>query len=296
MHNTSAVLVGGLGAAIAWGLGDYFSARAAKRSGPILAAVAIHMIEVPLFFIPFIFLVQSWQGTLSLTGMAYAAVAGVLIALAGVYFYRGLKSGPVSLVSPLSSLYPLVTTMLAIVAFGAVLSLPQLIGVVLIVLGVVLATGLAQIKMHKPKIRKGPMNALRAAVLWGFGYALLAQGVARLGWQVAIAIEFLVMALTFITIAPYVHGRETIRMRKVIKLFSNKYVFLAAVGAVFGLVVFSFGLSHDKSSGALVTALSATYPLVTVFLALSRLKEKVQLVPLAGAFVGVAGVIILSLY
>ena len=82
--------------------------------------------------------------------------------------------------------------------------------------------------------------------------------------------------------------------KKTFSLMSGKIVLLVAIVQLFGLVVFDFGLTK-ASSTAVITAISASYPALTVFLALKHFDEKQTIAALAGAFVTVAGVVILSL-
>ncbi len=295
MHDTTAVLLGGLGAAISWGIADYFSARAAKNIGPTLAAVADNLLGALVFILIYIVFLAGSAGTLVGPGVWYSVSAGIVLALATLAFFHGLERGPVSIVSPLSSLYPLITTILAVLVFNASLSPLQTGGIVLIVAGVLAATGLMNTKKSERKIDKGLQYALLAALLWGVAFSLLAHGIAKQGWQAATVVEYACIALTFIAIIPFAKGSETVNSRTITRAFTNKYVFGSAVIAMIGVIAINFGLSKDPSSGAVVAALSATYPLLTVFLALRHMKEEIQLVPLAGALVGIAGVVILSL-
>lgn len=54
-------------------------------------------------------------------------------------------------------------------------------------------------------------------------------------------------------------------------------------------------LLPEDRAGAVVTAISAWDPILTIFLALKYFDERVKILPLAGAFVGIIGVVVLSL-
>jgi drug/metabolite transporter (DMT)-like permease len=56
----------------------------------------------------------------------------------------------------------------------------------------------------------------------------------------------------------------------------------------------NLGLANESASGAIVTALSGCYPVLTVFLALRHFKEEFKLIPLAGGLVSVVGAIMIS--
>lgn len=121
MSNALIILLGGIGASVSWGISDYFSAHSAKKIGPMLASAAVNAGGALLFIaIYFIFYKNHTIGDVS--GVILSVAAGITLALGDMAFFKGLKKGPVSIVSPLSSLYPLVTTVMAIVAFSAIIS------------------------------------------------------------------------------------------------------------------------------------------------------------------------------
>ena len=65
---------------------------------------------------------------------------------------------------------------------------------------------------------------------------------------------------------------------------------------IVGAVTLNVGLAKSVASGgAIVTALSACYPVLTMFLALKNLIDERRLLPLTGAVLGVVGVVILAL-
>jgi transporter family protein len=75
----------------------------------------------------------------STAGIGYAVTGlGFLAAAGNLCFFGALAAGPVSLVSPAISVYPLVTVCLAIFLLRERISLPQACGIVMAVAGLVL--------------------------------------------------------------------------------------------------------------------------------------------------------------
>ena len=210
-------------------------------------------------------------------------------------FYKGLEAGPISIVSPLGSLYPLITTLLAVLVFGATLSAGQVVGIAMVIAGVLIAAGILNTTKKERRLHDGPRYALWAALFWGISFTLQAQAVIGLGWQMATLISYVMLTVTYVVITPFIKGNEAFTREALQHAVKSKYIIGATVFGMTGFLALNLGISKDVSSGAVVAALSATYPLITVFLALHRLKEAVQPVPLAGAFLGVAGVIVLSI-
>lgn len=294
MTDASIILICGLGSALAWGISDYLAALSAKKVGPTLASAVMNVLSALLFGLVFLIFFRN-QALNNVAGILYAITAGITLSLGSFAFFRGLEKGPVSIVSPLSSLYPLITTLLAIVVFNATLSLVQVIGMALIMIGIFGSSGLLNTKKAERKVTTGPKFGLLTALFWGIGYALLTQAINRLGWQTASMIEFLLIGITFITLASFLKNNEVISYETVRQAVKNKFIIGASIIQLIGVLALSYGLSKEIHSGAIVVALSACYPILTVFLALKNMKEQVVLTPLLCAFIGIIGVITLAL-
>jgi len=295
MDTTLIVILLGLISAIFWGVADFFSAKASKTQGPLTAALLVNMVGAIVFFGVYgIFLRPAF--TLSLDGFLFAAASGVMLTVGLIAFFKALNIGPVSLVSPISSAYPIVTTLLALTVFGAYLSLIQIIGIGLVVVGILLAAELVSISQPLKKISTGPAWALVTVVGWGIAFGLLAQAIDRLGWEVASLIELIFVLLSLVAIVPFIKGNESISVKTLGKKIRNKYILGAGVIQLGGVFALNIGLSVDTvSGGAILIAISACYPILTIFLALRHFKESVKVVPLVGAVIGITGVVVLSL-
>lgn len=285
----------GLTAALSWGVSDFFAARSAKSVGPVLASVLVNVLGSLLFAITYVIVLRP-QVSQSLRGDLYAAASGVFLGTGAASFFIGLEAGPVSIVSPLTSTYPLVTTGLALALFHAHLSALEVAGIVLTVLGILVASGLLTLKRSERKLGRGPAFALLAAFTWGIGYVFLAQAMRYLNWEFASLVEFTSVSVMLVTLVPFIKGKEIVSARTIAKGLTSRFVIGAAVIQLLGVIALNLGIAKSTaSSGAVVTAISACYPILTIFLALKKFDERVRLLPLAGAMVGVVGVVVLSL-
>lgn len=285
----------GLAAGFGWGVSGFFDAKASRTAGPLLASLLINSIVAVGYAAMYLLFFRSGHH-MQAAGVYYAIASGVVITLGALSYFRGLARGPVALVSPLSAAYPLVTTVVAFVIFGARLSGTQTIAIYMIMAGVMAASGLLTTKgIATRKLQKGPLLGLGAAIFWGLGYAFAAQAIARLGWQLASLIEFAAMAAAFALFIPMIKTSETITWPHIVAGCKNTYILLAGGISLGAAVSLNIGLSREHSSGAIVAALSACYPVLTVFLARRSFNEAVAVVPFVGAFVSIGGVIVLSL-
>lgn len=292
MQGSGLVVLLGLAAAISWGILDYAAARSAKIAGPLRASYLAYVIGSLLYVIfYFVFLQAEAQFDPSVLWYAVGAAAINVCGLAALY--RGLAIGPVSIVSPVSSFFPLITTLVLVLVFGNTLSPIQIVGIVFVVVGGVVAAGLFN-TTSRSKLGKGPLFGLAAAGFWGIGFALLSQSIAALGWQLATLLQVSIGAVAYTAMLPLLKGKEKIFVRSSLKLLKNKFIIGAAVFSTGGLLLLNFAVGQSQNLAPVAIAISGCYPIIAVVLALFKLKEKLRPVPLIGAAVGIAGVVILT--
>lgn len=278
----------GLLAAVSWGTADFFAARASKEESGEITALAVSIVGAVAFTIFYIF--NHGSEAWSHTGIGYALAAGIFMGLGLLFFYRGLEVGPVSVVSPVGSAYPLVTTLLVLTVLGGHLSGLQIFGILLVVAGIIAASGIGEAKPGERRLTRGVVLALITFVLWGIAFAFLGQAVNAIGWQKTTLVDIWLELIAIGMAVPLLGTKVTLKGLSVV---GDKFIAGAALIQLFGLVVFDYGLTRSSSS-AVITAISASYPALTIFLALRHFKEKQTIIALTGGFVTVAGVVILS--
>jgi drug/metabolite transporter (DMT)-like permease len=288
------VILFGLLAAIAWGISDFLIGKSSKSLGPIKGALLVNIAGALVYSLAFIVFLHR-NATFTTEGILYVLAAGVFFGLAQATFFKAMYLGPVGLVSSISSVYPLITLLISVVFFAAQLSLQQTMGVVLVVAGVVMASGIANSKIATTRVGKGPILALIPILGWGVGWVLVAQAVSKMSWESVLLIELCMTMVTLIVLTPLVKGKERISIRDMRTGWSMSVVWGAAIIQTLGILAVYLGIDQVPDGAAIVVALSACYPLLTIFLALRHLGEKIALIPLLGGFLGVAGIVILSL-
>lgn len=289
--NPLVLVLYGIGAAMAWGSADYLAAHAAKRNSPNAATLGVSTIGTLLFTLLFLF--NHGTGHWNISGVLYAIVAGISLELGLLVFFKGLNIGPVNLVSPISSAYPLVSTAIIVFAFGGSLKPIEIIGIAVVVSGIAIASGLFNTKKSDRNLNPGIAYALLTVPIWGIAYACMGKAVESLGWQKATLINFYAGLAILSVILPLIAGKQFWRTING-SLLKDKYVIAAAAAQSLGGVIFSIGLAHTRSSAVLI-AVSASYPALTIYLAIKGLKEKVAVFSLIGASTTVVGIIMLSL-
>ena len=173
----------GLGAALLWGLADYFAAVASRRRGALRVVLGFHLAAL----VPLTALVLATNGLarVSLTQVAVLVGVGAFGWVSYLAFYGALAIGPISVLSPIVSGYAAVTVLLAVVIAGDRLSAVQAGAVATTIAGAMVASAdvraIARAKLER-RSALGFLLALAAMALLGafvFGVSYYRQ---RVGW------------------------------------------------------------------------------------------------------------------
>jgi drug/metabolite transporter (DMT)-like permease len=282
-------------AAVAYGLSDFWAARATRSLGPITAAFLVNLVVLAAVMAAYVAVPDPGEHATTSATLVRTIGASVLIALGLLAFFKALALGPVSLVSPISSAYPLVTTLMAVFVFHHSLPQGKLLGIVLATTGVMVASGLLQKPARGAHVHgAGPAMALLTALCWGAGYGLIARSLETMSWQLATLIEIAVIVALSGALLVFSDDKGGLRSVSAWRRLGDPWIVGAGLLQAVALAALNLGLSLD-SSAAVVAALSASYPLLTMALACLHFNERPGVISLCGALVGVGGVVLLSL-
>ena len=176
----------GLTAAFSWGLADYFAAITSRQTGSFRVVLGFHLVAMVLLAG---LLVVTGEGVsdVSTGDLAWLAFVGLLGGVSYLAFYRALAIGPISIVSPIVSAYAAVTVVCAVLIGGERLGGGETVAIVVVMLGVVLASSdLAQMRQLERIALLGILLALATAVVIGAFVYGVAYFSADYGWLVPI--------------------------------------------------------------------------------------------------------------
>jgi drug/metabolite transporter (DMT)-like permease len=285
----------GIFAAISWAVADIFIAKSTRTIRPVLAAALVNLIGA-LFFAVYYALFMRHPVPPDLMGILWSSLAGFCIALASVFFFIALHKGPIGIVSALSSTYPAVTLALALSFFDAMINSRQILGFLMVIVGVVATAGLhSNSNPREPGEKSGTLTALMAALLWGIGYAFLAEGVSILGWEAASAVQFGVLAFCCLLFVALICIRNRQNAFLVKACLKNRFILGAAITQQTGAILLNIGLSSDSTGGSIIVALSACYPVLTAIMAFFVFRERILTAVLLAGALAIAGIVVLSL-
>lgn len=277
-------MIFGLGAAIGWGLADLFAAFSGRRIG---AAATVVLAQVASGLVIGVIVLVSGEDLAGLGRVAgWLLPVAIVTAVAYLTLYRALELGPIALVSPLLASYAVFPVVLAVILLEESLGGVQLVGVAVTIGGAVLTS--ADIRAIRAGTRE-PVPALpwavASTVLFGIAAYAVAWASQEAGWlpslwlvRTSTAALFLLGAAVALAI-----GRRS----RAPALGVRALLLCAALGVVDLTGTMAYSRGAEVGLVSIVSAVSATYPLIPVFGGIALLGER----PAPNQYVGVVLVI-----
>jgi drug/metabolite transporter (DMT)-like permease len=280
-----------------WGSSDFISRQSSRKIGSYLSTLYVNAFG---FVMVLIYAVAS--GSLDLAKVAANPEVLALNAIVGVFtfggllsLYRGYLSGIMSVVSPVAGAYPAVTILLGFVILGTTVSLPVGLGIAVIFVGM----GLAGVKLSDLRSPEAHGKRFSAGLDYGL-LTFLLFGVAFFGLAIS------AQAFGFIIPILVLRGTAAVTSFALLKPMKQKLVFpvgrtLALVTAM-SLLDTSAYLIYNYSSllGAhvlpVVVTISGQFSVVTILLARTFYREKLEPVQYLGVAAILVGIAVISYF
>ena len=234
-------------------------------------------------------------GTHKRLGLFWGFVSGLIAAAGNILFYLALEAGAETAIAvPLTNVYPLVTIVLAYFWFKERLNWMQAAGMLIAVVAIILLSGEAR-NIGSPlaiikRISLTPwmLYSLGAMVCWGVFSAT--QKVSTN--HVSAEMSYLAWCAAFIPIAGWIVATKPLNWAMSPAMIWSGL----AAGALnsFGVIA-AFAAYRCQGKAAIVTPLAAAVqPIVTLFLALLFLGERVGLLESVGIALAIIAAVALS--
>ncbi len=281
-------MIYGLGAAFGWGTADLGAAFLSRRIGAFTAVVIAQTAGLVAIVALFAVVRPAWRATG--TDVSLLAGNGVLVAAAYVSHYRALEIGPVALVTPIVAAYAIMPIALAVLLLGERLTGPLLAGSIVTIAGVVL-TSTDPRQLGRTAVRNGRTGipyAFASTLLFGVATFVMARAAQRMGWLPAIAVARVFTILALLPVA-------AVRRERLLGAGGGALAGGAAIGLVDAIGIASFLRGAEVGLVSLVTAVSATYPLVPAIGGVTLLGERPAISQGAGIVLVIGGLALLGL-
>ena len=285
-------MIFGLGAAIGWGLADLFAAFSGRRIGSWATVVLAQFAASVLMTIVLLAVRPSWNGFSDV--LPVLAVNTIFIVVAYLTLYRALEIGRIAVISPVLASYAVIPVLLAVVLLDESLSGVQITGIAITILGAILtSTDLRALREGTHTMPKGLPWAFASVVLFGVATYTIGWASQRTDPVPVLWFERVTAAAVFGL------GALVFRFRRGFAL-TQRPLPVAAVGLAFALGSVDVGGTLSYAYGAsvglvsIVTAVSATYPLIPVFGGIKLFGEWPSGTQYAGVAMVVAGLLLLG--
>lgn len=278
----------GLGAALSWGVADYFAALASRQIGALRVVLGFHVVALVLLGV--LGLATGELGAVTWSQIPFFVAIGAVGWLSYLTFYAALAIGPISVVSPIVSGYAVVTVLLAVVISGERLDSAAILAVIVTFAGVFLsATDVRQLRgvTHERQAARGLLLAIiTMALIGGFVFGV-AERHQTLGWLAPIF-----LARGFATLFVLAHSvRQGLRWPRSSPRLAGTVALIGVVDTA-GYVCFNVGAEHAAT--AIVAAASSPYALVPIAAGVLLLHERPSRTQRAGVALVIAGLVLLG--
>jgi uncharacterized membrane protein len=259
-----------------WGVWGIVSGLVSREVSPLVVQVISTLGTVPAALL--LFLSPDWkQGTNIKLGMLFAALTGLSGTAGNLCLLRALSlRGPVSVVLPVSGMFPLVTALLAMLLLRERLNRIQAVGFVVALAAIYL------VGFEAPGVPPAePMSGFRVEalttqwMLWTF-IALAIWGVSAFLQKIATfycsnELCTIVFSLTALPIAGAI---VVLAPELSFKLSGKAWLLSLLFGALIGVGALITFASYRWGKASVVTPIIGLYPALTVLLAVPLLKEQ----------------------
>ena len=273
----------GLAAALCWGTSDFVAKITAERIGALRTSLFLQYIgSLLLLAITIQDISRLWQFP---TATYFTLGLGAINALASYSLFKGFEVGQLTVISPVASSYPALSTILAVLLLNEHVSSIRFTAILAILIGIVLVsiqhTGR---KIDKRQLAAGVGYAMVAFFAMGFMFFALKLIVGNLG-------AFLPVLLVRLMSATVLTGAVILNSRSPRRNWSSCLPILLVIGIVDTIGNITYNLGILGGTVSVVSTISGLFSAVSVILGFVVLKERLtphQVLGLLTILVGVS--------
>jgi drug/metabolite transporter (DMT)-like permease len=269
-----------LASSVSWGLADFLGGLNSRRMA-VASVLLVSQTTGAVMLLPLAMLHAPPPNDFGNIAFAVAGSASGLVGIAGLY--RGMTVGSLSIVAPISATGVVVPLLFGL-ARGERTSTLQAVGIVLALIGVVLASRSTD-SSGSGRLASGVGFALLAALGFGGFFVLLHEAATYdVFWAAAIqrVTGMCIMLLIVLT------------RRAPLGISLARLPALAAVGVLDTTANVLYGYASISGLVSLAAMLASLFPVVTVILARLVLSERLSRTQSTGVVVALAGVVCIA--
>jgi drug/metabolite transporter (DMT)-like permease len=282
-------IIFGLLVMVSWGVSDFMQALSAKKIGTMKALFLVNAAELLLTLPFFVYYFQAGTLVFKLDHLIYYGLFAFFELFAFYNLMKALEIGEVSIASPISATYPLVTVILSVIILHEELAILKAAAIIIILCGIFLISGdIKEIKkFHKVN---GVKEAIISMLCFGINFFIAGVMVKTID-PISVFI-FSILVSQPVIIVYSLMNKGMIRKDDAVNM---KYILFGVIGGFIYTVawlMFNLGMSTELIS--IVSTISALFPAITVMLALFFLKEKLVMSQKVGIVTILVGIVMIS--
>ena len=279
-------MIYGLAAAIGWGLSDLWAAMSGRRIGSGRTVVVAQVTAAVVISVLVLIVRPDLSGIPAVA--PWLVPNAFLGAAAFATLYKGLQLGPIAVVSPVLASYAVVPVLLSVILLGETLGEWEVVGVLVTIAGAALTS--TDPKALRAGTRTKPAGlpwAIASTLLFGVATYVMGWAAKEAGFLPSLWFGRLTMTGVFLIAAfvIWVRARSTGEVRDPVAPSMLRLAVLVGVMELVGTISYARGAEVGLVS--IVTAASATYPLIPVLGGVVLLHER----PVPTQYLGIAMVI-----
>lgn len=255
--------------ALVWGASDFCGGKSAQRASSLAVTVVSQVAALPVLALGLLVV----PGTARLTDLAWGLVGGTAGLAGVVLLYRGLATGAMAVISPVTALTTAIVPLgVGLVVDGGLSTLGYL-GTACAVVAIALVSA-APGGGGRGAVTRGALGlALTAGTAFGVFFVIIGQAHPDSGLWVLVGVRLASIPLGLLVAA---RTRTSLRLPRA----SLPWAVGAGAGDLLGNVLFLLAATHGHLGT--VAVLASLYPTSTVLLALTVDKERVRGIQVAG--------------
>ncbi len=279
-------MIYGLAAALGWGLSDLWAAISGRRIGSSRTLVVSQIAAAILVSSIFLVARPSLDRLPTVAGWLFANA--FLGAAAYATLYRALQLGPIAVISPVLATYAVLPVLLSVLLLGESLDALSAMGVTVTIAGAVLtSTDVRALRAGTRTKHPGLPWAVASTLLFGVATYVMGWSAQQAGFLPSLWFGRVTMMVVVVVAALVVWlrsgGGDPAK-----GVAPRAWWFAAAVGVVELVGTMAYARGAEVGLVSIVTAASATYPLIPVLGGVHLFEERLA----PSQYLGIALVVI----
>lgn len=269
-----------------WAIGDILLAIITRRIGGYSTAFWTYVVGIFIggFFVPFYF---NQLSNLTISIFVLNLFLGLLLISGWVAFNEALRIANPSLVGTISSSFSVLTVVLSVIIFKEHVTYAQVIAILIIFTGLLLATLDVSVWKKGKLFNKGVLLALFTMISWGIVYALIRIPIEAVGWFWT--------GYIYALLSPSILMFMGIRKIPLRRPASFKTLFLLVLCTMFlASAEYSFNFAISQGYTSIVAPIAGSYPTLFVLIAFFVFKDKITRQQITGVITTLVGIVLLS--